>query len=102
MPPSCPYGYRAAPVPGACCLECVVDQNDAQCVLAKRPANCCACVEAVSMRRLDGDECYTGVSVARATPDSCPAKNDCELVDCACPAEMPTSAVCVDSHCAAR
>lgn len=104
-PPSCPIGYRAATVPGACCLECVVDQDycnsDADCVLAKRPANCCGCVEAVSVRRLDADDCYTSVSVPRATPDSCPTDYECALVLCGCPGEAPSSAACVDRHCVA-
>jgi len=105
-PPSCPSGYRAAPVPGSCCLECVVDQDycnsDADCVLAKRPANCCACVQSVSVRRLDADDCYSSVSPSRSTPDSCPPDNNCALVDCACPAEIPISAACVEHHCVAR
>src|SRR6188768_702499 len=91
-PPTCQAGYHAAARPDGCCLECVVDQDycnsDVDCVLAKRPANCCACVEAVSVRRLDADDCYTGISPARTTPDDCPPDNNCELVDCFCPAEI--------------
>ncbi|MES1184297.1 MAG: hypothetical protein ABUL60_10805 [Myxococcales bacterium] len=104
-PPSCANGYRAVTRPGACCPECVADPDycnaDADCVLAKRPANCCACVVAVSTRRLDADDCYTGVSDARATPDGCQPDFVCAVVDCACPAEIPGTAVCFEHHCSA-
>ncbi len=104
-PLTCAIGYRAITVEGACCPKCQADPNycntDDDCLLARRPANCCACPTSISKRLLDADACYTPLDPVRATPPDCPTDLDCSVIDCACAEVEPTRALCFEHHCEA-
>jgi len=104
-PLQCAFGYHEVQAEGHCCPKCFPDPSycttDTDCALARRPANCCACVVAVSLRLLSEDACFTPLESPRPTADTCAPDHDCTLIDCGCPAQEPTVARCVANRCTA-
>ncbi|HEY6728827.1 MAG TPA: hypothetical protein VI197_32675, partial [Polyangiaceae bacterium] len=86
---------------GGCCYECLPDplfcEQNADCVLADRPHECCGCPEVISRRALDDDACWYSLAEPRTIPPECYPEFTCDALCGACPDSG--SAVCVDNRC---
>jgi hypothetical protein len=100
-PIECPRGYVAGDGSNGCCSECVPDpdfcETDYDCLIAKNLTDCCACDQAVSVRRYDEDLCLSARRLTRPIPAECAAPADCDS-DCSCGTFF--DAACVNNTCA--
>jgi hypothetical protein len=103
-PHVCPRGYVQGDLVNGCCSQCLPDpwfcEIDSDCMIAERPATCCECSGAISIRMYEEDRCWFDPRAPRALPPECDPGTMCGRACEPCP--IPDKARCLDNRCVAE
>jgi hypothetical protein len=103
-PQTCAPGYVQGDLVGGCCFQCSPDpwfcRGDSDCMIAERPATCCECAGAISIRMYEEDRCWFDPRAPRELPPECNPGTMCGRV-CE-PCSIPEKARCIDNRCVAE